>query len=185
MTSCVMRVDMTLKEETISGSAHVEGILSGYDRTLAISVALSSIDARPPHVVAESLEEKMRRDIEGVANPPARQEGHKYQSTQWLGRVEKSLTCGSASDDVMPKKILLFAPPKSGKTVLQHQLMTKGHVVLDEEDLPNASVADVNSMMTMTTVVTNRLDVLQGIHKGTTKVVFLPKTRELLRRKLD
>lgn len=117
LASCAMRVDMTIKEETVSGSNHKENVLSGYDKTLAINVALSSIDNRPPHVVAESLEEKMKRDILGISNPPAIQEGHKCQSSQWLGKREKSLTCGTAKDDAISEKVLLFAPPESGKTV--------------------------------------------------------------------
>lgn len=106
LTSCVMRVDMTTKEESVTGSDHDTDELNSYDKTLAISVALSSIDARSAYVKAESLENRMERDITGTKPQMPKEKRHKCLAQQWRIEGERSVTCGKALNNTKPQKVL-------------------------------------------------------------------------------
>lgn len=187
LEACAFKVDMSTKTDSIKGDKR-SALLSpqfkrAYPSTMAISVALTASRRSEVIPAEEPLEKKMEREI-------ASQEMEMTHTQHRCERVKIRLTgvrylnTRGAKKDTVSKRILIFAPPKSGKNVLQHKLMQKQIATIDTEDHPHARATDVAIWLKKTTVMTNRLDLLEQAPKEATKVVFLPRSSILLQERI-
>lgn len=206
---CACNVDIRVDKVTVEPEnvQVVSTPLTGdYERTLMIGTALSHVSRRQPTQDTQTLEEKMESELlskevcnietvpveqtvplttckqddtlqcEEVSIPPLNDGVSIKLTTPWESER------GNVPREIPVRKSLIFAPPKSGKTCFQHMMMEKNIAIIDTEDCPNATPQDVLKMLERSTVITNRLDLITNQQIETQKIVFLPKTADILYR---
>ncbi|XP_069670346.1 uncharacterized protein [Periplaneta americana] len=75
---------------------------------------------------------------------------------------------------------VIYAPSGLGKTTFQHKLISKGIYIADTDDIPYVDKDDISEMLKWTSVLTNRLDLLDG---SWPTIAFVPFNAEILTRR--
>lgn len=187
LEACAFKVDLSTKTDSIRGEKKSDRVSPEFNRaypsTMAISVALTATQRSEVLPAEEPLETKMEREVTGKEREVKRAQ-HQCNRVNVRLKGVRYLKTRGAKKDTVSKRILVFAPPKSGKTILQHKLMQRQIATIDTEDHPHARATDVATWLKKTTVLTNRLDLLEQAPKDATKVAFLPRSSALLHERI-
>lgn len=186
--SCAVSIpaEKRLKDEDRRDIPIRPEIEPGYHETMEASEYHANYDHRHTEVFCEPLEAKMEREAyreletpqtESSAQRPRVEIERQYFKSDVVLKVQASGMQGETVDHV-----LIVGPPKSGKTELQHHLRLRGVMILDTEDLPDANAKDTEVLLERTSVVTNRLDLMEDVRSK--KILFITSTPEVLAARL-
>ncbi|KAF2905170.1 hypothetical protein ILUMI_01007 [Ignelater luminosus] len=75
---------------------------------------------------------------------------------------------------------VIYAAPGLGKTTMQYVCAKRGLAILDTDDIPNMTKSKLKGLLSWTSVLTNRLDLLDP---SAPTVAFVPESKVMLREK--
>lgn len=76
--------------------------------------------------------------------------------------------------------VVIYAPPGFGKTTMQYESAKRGLTILDTDDIPGMTKEKLKSLLSWTSVLTNRLDLLDP---SAPTIAFVPESKVALKEK--